>query len=77
MRKSMKSCGTPGPTNDEVLRAAPALEFPDWSGLVRQRTRKTFQQAVRWKEETLSMFPPMKKSPKLEVERRCHAEFIL
>ena len=73
----MKSCDTPAPTNDAVLRDAPALEFPDWSGMLPHRTCKTFEQAVRWNEEILTLFPPKKRSAKLEAERRCHAEFIL
>jgi hypothetical protein len=41
------------------------------------RTRKTFEQAVRWNDEMRSLFPPKKVSSKLEAERRCHAEFVL
>lgn len=73
----MKSCDPPAPTNDSALRDAPGLEFPDWSGMLPHRTRKTFEEAVRWNDEMLSRFPPRKKSPKLEEERRCHAEFII
>lgn len=73
----MKSYETPAPTNDSVLRDAPGLEFPDWSGMLPHRTRKTFEEAVRWNDEMLAMFPPRKRSAKLEAERRCHAEFIL
>ena len=76
-RKSMKNCDTPAPTNDGVLRDAPTLEFPDWSGMLPHRTRKTFEEAVRWNDEMLSLFPPKKKSLNLEAERRCHAEFVL
>jgi len=53
------------------------LEFPDWSGMLPHRAHKTFEQAVRWNEEMLTLFPPRKQSAKLEAERRCHAEFIL
>jgi hypothetical protein len=73
----MKSCATPAPTSDSVLRDAPALEFPDWSGMLPHRNRMTFEQAVRWNDETLALFPPRKRSAKLEAERRCHAEFVL
>ena len=52
-------------------------KFPDWSGMLPHRNRMTFEQAVRWNDETLSLFPRRKKSPKLEAERRCHAEFVL
>ena len=41
------------------------------------RNRMTFEQAVRWNEEMLTLFPLRKQSAKLEAERRCHAEFIL
>ena len=73
----MKSCDTPAPMNDDALRDAPALDFPDWSGMLPHRTHKTLEQAVRWNEEMLAMFPPRKRSAKLEAERRCHAEFVL
>ena len=53
------------------------LEFPDWSGMLPHRNRMTFEQAVRWNEEMLTLFPLRKQSAKLEAERRCHAEFIL
>jgi hypothetical protein len=73
----MKNCDKPAPTNDGVLRDAPALEFPDWSGMLPHRNRITFEQAVRWNEEMLTLFPLRKPSAKLKAERRCHAEFIL
>ena len=73
----MKSYDTPAPTNDCVLHDSPGLEFPDWSGMQPHRSRMTFEEAVRWNEEMLSLFPPGKKSPKLEAERRCDTEFIL
>jgi hypothetical protein len=73
----MKNCDKSAPTNDGVLRDAPALEFPDWSGMLPHRTRKTFEQAVQWNEEMLALFPPKKRVPLLEAERRCHAEFVL
>lgn len=60
-----------------VLNDAADLEFPDWSGMKPHEIRMTFAEAVRWNDEMLAMFPPKKLSPKLEAERRCHAEFIL
>jgi len=63
--------------NDKVLRDAPGLDFPDWSGMRPHRARMTFEQAVHWNDEMLGRFPLRKKSPKLEAARRCHAEFIL
>lgn len=73
----MKSYDTPAPTNEDVLRDAPGLEFPDWSGMQPHHSRMTFEEAVRWNDEMLSLFPPRKKSPKLEAQRRCNAEFVL
>jgi hypothetical protein len=67
----------PVPTSESVLRDAPALEFPDWSGMLAHRTRKTFEEAVRWNDEMLTMFPRKKRSAELELERRCDAEFVL
>jgi hypothetical protein len=73
----MKSCGKPAPATNSGLRDTHGLEFPDWSGMLPHRSRMNFEQAVRWNDEMLAMFPPKKKSPKLEAERRCHTEFIL
>jgi hypothetical protein len=41
------------------------------------RSRMTFEEAVRWNDEMLAMFPRRKTPPKLEAERRCHADFVL
>ena len=73
----MKNYESPAPTNDCVLRDAPGLEFPDWSGMKPHRSRMTFDEAVRWNDEMLAMFPPKKLAPKLEAERRCDAEFVI
>lgn len=73
----MKNYDMPAPTNESVLHDAPGLEFPDWSGMLPHRSRMTFAEAVRWNEEMLSLFPLKRKSPTLEAERRCQAEFIL
>jgi hypothetical protein len=73
----MKNYDTPAPTNDYVLRDSPGLEFPDWSGMLPHRSRMTFEEAVRWNDEMLSLFPQKRMSAKLAAERRCHAEFIL
>jgi hypothetical protein len=60
-----------------VLRDAPALEFPDWSGMVPHRSKMTFEEAIRWNNEMISQFPRKAKSTLLEAERRCDSEFIL
>jgi hypothetical protein len=73
----MKNCDTPASTNDDVLREAPGLEFPDWSGMQPHRSRMTLEEAVRWNDEMLALFPAKKLSPKFEAERRCDVEFIL
>ena len=75
IRNSMKSSNTPAP-NDEALHDAPALEFPDWSGMLPHHSRMTFEEAVHWNDKMLSMFPG-RKLPRLESERPCDAEFIL
>lgn len=77
IQNSMRISDMPAPTNDEVLRDAPGLEFPDWSGMLPHRSRMSFEEAVRWNDEMLSLFSPKQKSSKLEAERRCHAEFVL
>ena len=53
------------------------LEFLDWSGMRPHSSRMTFEEAVRWNDEVLSLFPPVKKSPEFENERRWYVEFIL
>lgn len=73
----MKNYDSPAPTNDSVLRDAPGLEFPDWSGMLPHRSRMSFEEAVHWNDEMLSLFSPKKKPAKLEAERRCHMEFVL
>ncbi len=73
----MKNYDMPAPKDNYVLRDSPGLEFPDWSGMLPHRSRMTFEDAVHWNDEMLSLFPPRKKSPRLEAERRCHAEFVL
>ncbi len=73
----MKNYDTPAWTDDGVLRDSPGLEFPDWSGMLPHRSRMSFEEAVRWNDEMLAMFPPKKLLPKLEAERRCYAEFVL
>lgn len=60
-----------------VLNDAVDLEFPDWSGMKSHEIRMSPAEAFRWNEEMLSLFPPKKRSPKLEAECRCHAEFVL
>lgn len=71
----MKTYDTPA--NDGILRDAPGLEFPDWSGMLPHRSRMSFAEAVRWNDEMLSLFSSKQKPAKLEAERRCHAEFVL
>lgn len=73
----MKRCDTPAPASDGVLRDAPALEFPDWSGMLPHRSRMTFEEAVRWNDEVLSLFSRKKRPAMLEAECRCDVEFIL
>ena len=73
----MKNYDTPARTDDGVLRDSPGLVFPDWSGMLPHRSRMTFEEAVRWNDEMLALFPRKKKSPKQEADHRCHAEFVL
>jgi hypothetical protein len=73
----MKNYDTPAPMNESILRDAPGLEFPDWSGMKPHRSRMTFEEAVRWNDEMLSLFPSKAQSPKLAAQRRCNVEFVL
>ena len=74
---SMKSSNTPVPPNDGQLHDAPGLEFPDWSGMVSHDVRMTFQQAVQWNEEMLSLFLPKPNRAALHAETKCNVEFRL
>ncbi len=73
----MRSYEPPAQASESMLRDVPTLEFPDWSGMLPHRSRKTFAEAVRWNEHMLTAHPPKKLSPQLESERRCDAEFVL
>lgn len=59
------------------MNDAAGLQFPDWNGMKSHEIRMTFEEAVRWNDEMLSLFPRKKLSRKLEAERRCDVEFIL
>ena len=73
----MKNSNTPAPMSDDSLRDSPGLEFPDWSGMLPHHSRMTFEEAVHWNDEMLSLFSTPKKSSKLEALRRCNVEFVL
>jgi hypothetical protein len=73
----MKSCNAPVPPTESALHDAPDLEFPDWSGMHPNRSRKSFAEAVQWNDEMLALFPPRKRLAKLERERRCDVEFAI
>jgi len=73
----MKNSNAPAPPSDGQLHDAPGLEFPDWRGMVRHEGRMSFEQAVRWNEEMLLMFPPKPNRAALDADAKCHAEFKL
>ena len=77
IQNSTKNCDVPVPTSESALHDASGLEFPDWRGMLPHRSRMTFDEAVRWNDEMLAMFPPKKLASKLEAERRCDVEFVL
>ncbi len=74
---SMINSGDPVFPNDSVLRDAPGLEFPDWSGMAPRGPSMTFEQAVYWNEEMLSMFPPKPNRAALDADAKCKVEFRL
>jgi hypothetical protein len=45
--------------------------------MVRHEGRMSFEQAVRWNEEMLLMFPPKPNRAALDADAKCHAEFKL
>jgi hypothetical protein len=73
----MKSSYVPAPPSEGRLHDGPGLEFPDWSGMVPHAGRMSFEQAVRWNEEMLAMFPPKPNRPAMDADAKCHAEFRL
>jgi hypothetical protein len=73
----MKHSSAPVPPNDGQSHDAPGLEFPDWSGMAPHTVLMTFEQAVRWNEEMLSMFPPKPNRAALDADAKCHVEFSL
>ena len=73
----MRNSSTPVPPNDGELPDAPGLEFPDWSGMAPRDAHMTFEQAVRWNEEMLGLFPPKPNRAALDADAKCHAEFTL
>ncbi len=72
----MKNYDTSALKSNEALDDAQGLEFPDWSGMLPHRSRMTFEQAVKWNDEILAMFPRKKNSARFDAANRCHAEFI-
>jgi len=73
----MNDSNAPAPPSDGQSHDAPGLEFPDWRGMVRHEGRMSFEQAVRWNEEMLLMFPPKPNRAALDADAKCHAEFKL
>jgi hypothetical protein len=73
----MKNYDMPASKDEFILQDAPALEFPDWSGMRPHRSRMSFEEAVRWNDRMLSLFPLKKEPRKVEIERRCDVEFVL
>lgn len=73
----MKHCGTPAPPTESALHDSLALQFHDWNGMRPNHSRKTFAEAVRWKEAMLAMCPARKRSAKWDSERRCDVGFVL
>ena len=73
----MKNSDVPVPPSDGVLHDAPGLEFPDWSGMAPHEGRMTFEQAVRWNEEILAMFPPKPSRASLDADAKFPVEFRL
>jgi hypothetical protein len=57
------------------MHDAPGLEFPDWSKKPAHRSRMTFEEAVRWNEEALALFPPKQRGG--DSRTPCPVEFVL
>ena len=77
IKNSTKSFSAPVPPNEGQLRDATGLEFPDWSGTAAHKARMTLEEAVRWNEEMLAMFPPKPNRAALDADARCKIQFLL
>ena len=73
----MKNSDVPVPPSDGLLHDARGLEFPDWSEMAPHEGRMTLEQAVRWNEEMLAMFPPKPNRAALDADAKCPVEFRL
>jgi hypothetical protein len=53
------------------------LEFPDWSGQQPHPRRMSFEEACRWNEEMLDLFPPKLERCAERFKTKCPTPFRL
>jgi hypothetical protein len=53
------------------------LEFPDWSGMTREFARADYEQAARYNEEMLALFPPKADDADRRLSEKILVEFAL
>jgi len=59
------------------LRDTADLEFPDWSGQQPHPRRMSFEEACRWNEEMLGLFPPRPGRRAERFKTKCPTPFEL
>jgi hypothetical protein len=72
-----KSSSDPARPAEGVLQDAADLELPDWSGHQPHPRRMTFEEACRWNEEMLGLFPPRPGRSAERVKTKCPTPFEL
>lgn len=74
-KNSTTNYSAPVPQTDGALHDAPALEFPDWSGMQPHRVTMSFAEACCWNEEMLALFPSKPDSADRRSKARCELPF--
>jgi hypothetical protein len=59
------------------LRDTADLEFLDWSGQMPHPRRMNFEEACRWNEEMLGLFPPRSDRRAERFKTKCPTPFVL
>jgi hypothetical protein len=73
---STKSSSEPALQAEQASRDSSGLEFPDWTGKLPHPRRMSFEEACRWNDEMLELFPPKSRERNQDAEI-CSAEFVL
>lgn len=72
-----RSSSGPALPSDGALHDTADLEFPDWSGQQPHPRRMSFEEACRWNEEMLDLFPPKLERCAERFKTKCPTPFRL